>query len=777
MSIRLSRWPLPAVLCLLGWIAAAAAEDLITITVRVPAADLQGRDFDEGPAEFAISPDDVPQDRRIDLASLEVRAWDALAKKLIGETLPSRWYDAALPDDFPIVDGNVSGTEGKKFPWMTRRRWGEFFPVIGDGKAGKIAWLHRQTKQEGAEYQISYRLLPAGKKPAEMPRRGFIGDGSPRCAPLGEWTTGMVHSRLAVADWNHDGLDDLIVGGMIGNIVWYPNQGTKTEPKFPVAHLVFQADGKPLDTGWGAVPVVVDWDNDGNRDLLVGAERNRILFYRDEGDGNEPKLVNHGFVELDGKPLELPVAPVPHAPEKVFYIDYYPVLDVVDWEGNGQRDLLAGGYITGRIFRYEETGRTSDGVPILAARGPLEADGKPLNVGDWAAAPTTADFDGDGDLDLVSGNMEVAKEGGGDPPPSEFLVYFENVGTRTEPKLTRREFPRQGKFPHATLGSPRAVDFNGDGLLDLAVSSNLNIFLFPNIGTKSEPRFDVTAAPLPAVWGAYPLPTTGLQFLDYNGDGKRDLLSILSVYVQTEPGKYQRTGLLARDCKIDHPQPHGDPWTFTQLADLNGDDRLDLLYGTHEGHVWLHAAGEAQGQYDQTGFKLLLTNGEPVHVGPKPGQDVKDFIILQGSRTTFTVADFDGDGRLDLVVGDTKGVARYFQNAGTKAEPVFELAHEFESLGIRMVPFAADWNHDGRMDVVGSAASGKVVAWINQGDGKFAPVEPIDFPAVPYSPSVSVIDWNDDGDDDLIIGTAYGFFCWFERSFLERGAFAAERVK
>jgi hypothetical protein len=38
------------------------------------------------------------------------------------------------------------------------------------------------------------------------------------------------------------------------------------------------------------------------------------------------------------------------------------------------------------------------------------------------------------------------------------------------------------------------------------------------------------------------------------------------------------------------------------------------------------------------------------------------------------------------------------------------------------------------------------------------------------------VDWNNDGDPDLIVGTAYGYFCWFERSFLERGYARAERV-
>lgn len=49
--------------------------------------------------------------------------------------------------------------------------------------------------------------------------------------------------------------------------------------------------------------------------------------------------------------------------------------------------------MTGRIYFFENTGRAADGTPTLEFRGPLEADGAPLNVGDWCAAPTVRDFD------------------------------------------------------------------------------------------------------------------------------------------------------------------------------------------------------------------------------------------------------------------------------------------------------------------------------------------------------------------------------------------------
>src|SRR5262249_43948144 len=149
--------------------------------------------------------------------------------------------------------------------------------------------------------------------------RGWVGDGSHRCAPVGASTTGMIHSRVTVADWDRDGRLDLLIGGGRGQVLVYLNQGTRANPRYPFARLACTAAGRPLGVGWSAAPLAVDWDGDGALDLLCGAERNRILFFRnDPGADRSPRLSNRGFLTRDNRPIALPVTPVLKAPPGVF---------------------------------------------------------------------------------------------------------------------------------------------------------------------------------------------------------------------------------------------------------------------------------------------------------------------------------------------------------------------------------------------------------------------------------------------------------------------------
>ena len=768
-----------------------AGQGRCRLLVEVAPQAISPRQSDEMPARIEIDVAKLglqPPIDRLDPDSIQVIRYDtASGKPLAGAKfafgrgpydVPFRWYDSAIPDPFPEVEEYTDRHQGK-FPRNKHPLWGYRYNVVGDGRSGRLAWVHRQEGQRPAHYAIYFDPLPAGKRIESCPRCGWIGDGSNRVLPDGLPTTGQLHTRIALADWNGDGLVDILGGFHGGGLIVYPNLGSHEKPRFAAARLVFEDGGLPLDNGGQTAPLVVDWDGDGRQDLIVGGEWNRQIFYRNVGTQSEPRLRFRSFLEADGRLLELPCSPSPETqPHFTYTRDYYAVWEACDWDGDGDLDLLGGGYVTGRIYFYENVGRDARGLPTLHARGPIEADGAVLDTV-WCASPCAADFDGDGDLDLMSGSM--AMHAGGDASSAEnFLIYWENTGTRTRPQLTRRPFPATARFRSGSLATPRAADLDGDGDLDLVVSAGPYIYVWPNIGTRRKPLFDVSSGPLPARFGNIQLP--GLQMADLNGDGQLDIVQDFGYYPNLgrgNPGVFGRQLPLVKGPRpISHPSPHGDPWVYTWFADMDGDGRLDCLFGDHAGYVWLHRQLDDKGTFDAEGVRLLQTDGQPVQAGLKPGEK-EGFTVLQGARTTLAAGDVDLDGRLDLVVGNTYGDVRYWRNAGGTPVPKFEPAVLLGSLRSRCAPSIADWDGDGRPDVI-AARAGAVSLWRNVGQRGSARFEASSLALPPFPPggvNVAVVDFNGDGDADVLATTTHGYTLFLERSFLDHGYAEARRVR
>jgi hypothetical protein len=144
------------------------------------------------------------------------------------------------------------------------------------------------------------------------------------------------HGAAAFAvDWDGNGTIDLLVGNVLGEVYFIPNEGKGKELAFGAPRRL-EAAGKPIAVDRDAAPVAADWDGDGKLDLIVGAEDGSVVWYRNAG-GKEPKL--EAARTLVGKSPSGWGGDDRRQPGE-WGLRVKPC--VVDWTGNGRLDLLLG---------------------------------------------------------------------------------------------------------------------------------------------------------------------------------------------------------------------------------------------------------------------------------------------------------------------------------------------------------------------------------------------------------------------------------------------------
>jgi hypothetical protein len=531
---------------------------------------------------------------------------------------------------------------------------------------------------------------------------------------------------LALADFDGDGRLDVVVGSGSGNVLYLGGNG---DGSF-LAGSSLSLGGDPV---WRVA--AADFNGDGQLDLAALTSMELSLL---TGDGR-------------GVFTQVQRLPVPQS----------TLMVLADVDGDGQSDVVV-------------LGDTS-AIVIANQRGKL-SQVSDEDVGSFPSGVAAGDLDGDGrvDLALAIWNQDalgllfnagggtfapIVDYGGGNP--TEQVMIADTNGDGTKDIITAdggrlltllgaghgrlhaaRSYPggsASGDWRHIV-----ATDLDGDGRLDLTVGSVYSLDLLMGSGDGS---FDPRSLPDPGA-------TLDLLLADLDGDGHLDAISeggvrwgdgmagFASAIPEPVNGTLLAAGRFAARSQVVL-------CTFDGALALVGADSTRVL--TVENRVSFAAcprtaaAGDLDGDgvdelvvLDDSGLGVLrLGAGAPAHYPLTGGFAV-------------TLADVDGDGRLDAVVAGNAGLTTWRgQGDGSFAAPI----HVPQS-GNWYALASADFDRDGHVDILGLA---DLHAGIALGDGKggFAALQPLTGGEGPVE-GVVAADLDNDGLPDVALATDSG---------------------
>jgi hypothetical protein len=544
---------------------------------------------------------------------------------------------------------------------------------------------------------------------------------------LDSFGTTLPH-QVAVADVNHDGnLDILMMAGgfndythleevyvmtLLGN-----GAGVFTHPPIELptsgAIAVGIADGAIV----GGIKVA-DLDGDGNLDVLFANCENQNL-YESLGNGDGTFRDSTTPITTFGYPNTLAFADVTGD----------GILDTIEY-GNGYTAIYAG---LGK-GAFAQTPTLIDGS--MAAFAP----GEP------------ADFDGDGQLDIVRTD-EV----------TDFTsLFLQKKGVfNVSPVLTAPGSPA-GFFQVVAKG-----DFNGDGVPDVVAidytaywSNTQRHYPYPDIviglndgkgnftyktAVDHDTLYSIEAGDSDS---GLLLPETG----DFNGDGISDLL------INTDQGLY--IALSSGPGKFATPQPVGlSPApkcaiSRVDIGDLNGDGKKDIVVAyPGDGSCY-------SGSATPSGVYGMLGNGK--------GSFTAKFSAMGASAYLPKLIDFNGDGVPDLALADdnSEEFAFDFIVAPGNGDGTFNTSAATHPVpqGMAVVSIAVgDFNKDGKQDLtVGTLfqnfMSDTTGVMTLAGNGDFTFGSPTMYPFGAYPYALEYADFNGDGKPDLAMNVGWNFF-------------------
>ncbi len=524
-------------------------------------------------------------------------------------------------------------------------------------------------------------------------------------------------SSPVFADLNGNGNQDMYLGSRDGVILSYINDGTGI---FTVQDTL-RADGSVIDIGNDSAPAFADLDGDGDLDLYVGDSDGKIHIYQNDGTGT---FSADNFLQADAADID-----VVGSAKFVF----------ADFDGDNDLDLFIGDYYSdgstnkyGYIKYYQ-----NDGTGTFTASGNLQANGSEIKItysfSNPNLSPFFADIDGDDDLDLyiASNNRNI--------------LYYENDGTGTlaagvNMQADGIDLLFLNPYPSITF-----ADINGDGTKDLFIGEQEGIIeYYKNDGTGT---FFTESSFQELLTSNIKNRLMSPAFADLDGNG---ILDLYTGTLQNNLLYYENDGNMlfgfhsnVKDSILGHR-------LSPAFADLDGDGVLDLYVGNNTGNI-LYYKNDGSGTY--TFQENLKADGLDFNLGyPSP-----------------VFADIDGDGDLDLYVGDYYGNIYFYENNGCgvfSSGIILEADGSSIDVGDNATPAFADIDTDGDLDLFVGNNTGNINYYINNGSGVFSSQGLLQANGSDISTGSlsdpTFADLDGDGDLDLFVGNDLGYIFYYK---------------
>lgn len=436
----------------------------------------------------------------------------------------------------------------------------------------------------------------------------------------------------------------------------------------------FQSNGTSVDFRHaGSTLTTTDVDNDGDVDLFVG----------DVSFNNINLLTNGGTCKQAWFNKQDPRFP---GNDKGVDLPIFPAVFMVDVNADGKKEVLVapnennGSEDVNVLWLYENGGSSQSPEFKFKQDNFLVKDMIDLGTG---AYPTFVDYNADGLMDLVVGNGARFLPQG---QRSIGLYLWQNVGTKLKPKyrLVDRDWLGMNQYNRENFAlSPTFGDMDGDQDLDIIVGAEFGqLYYAENTAGPNKPmQFGLWQAKYMGIdigQGAIP------QIVDVNGDKLPDIVlgnrrGNVSYFQNT--GTAQKAAFTALDNAAPNIQrlgkvdgtAEGNFIGYSAPLFFRQNQSLRLLLGTEHGELRL---------YDNIDNNLAGTFNM---------SDNKLGGMRLGGRTKADLADINGDGFLDMVVGNQRGglslYSTTFRSSQTTAvrEPLANRA-------LNLVPNpASDW--------------------------------------------------------------------------------------